>query len=320
MSTLSFGSVIEEKEHSHFDVIYKDHAQRLGRITTNRYKLKTSAEDSKRQAEQELQEIDETFRGQKLTAEERAEVKKMREEAEAKKLERDVYTDLLNGKDVIVDSLGQYTDRFQRRYLSQGDLEFLGIAGSASPNDEQRILALLKSKGIEAKGKGKFSLKQHVKGQKDSPGISITKELEYQITGGSPEEPTFNDHGAVELDLAKLDRRREVYDLSTEKGTSEMVENKDTLTPKEDGGLHQGMVDVRRTREVIVSGKINPEAITDFRSKETVDIKHPEKLVEKKDENNTTANQRMRNQQKTNTEEAIQEIQYRLEWEAKSIK
>jgi hypothetical protein len=208
---------------------------------------------------------------------------KAKEEAKKRAVDRTVYKDLLTDEEVVKDNWEQFIPRQQKRYLNDHDVN-----------------SLENGNGITASG-NTSSLLENVLGDRTGGGrLSVTKETKHQITGGytgkktntnSP-QPTFNNNGAVDVDMAKIPLKNETFDVSTEHGRQQLMNERQGNKKLKGNDMIRGLTDVIRTGEVLVKGEIPDRAISNYQTKEEIDNTLTTKKVEKPNEKGQTLKER----------------------------
>ncbi|MGH1337756.1 MAG: hypothetical protein ACRBFS_16670, partial [Aureispira sp.] len=273
----------------------------VGKIVQERYKPIQKPEDTveelqriEKERKQKEKEGNEVFKEEELKEylkENNKEAHAKTQDAKKRAVDRTVHKDLLTDDEVVQDNWGQYMPRNQKRYLSRKDVE-----GMPSHNPLQH----LQENGIQASGKA-TSLSANVLGDRDGGGrLSVTKQVDHQITGGYTGEetsskhpkPVFNNNGAIDIDMAKIPMDNETFDVSTEHGRQQLMNERSSKKKLKGDGMIRGLTDVMRTEEVLVKEEIPGRAITNYQTKEEVNKNISTKVVERPDKDGNVLKER----------------------------
>ncbi|MGW5444331.1 eCIS core domain-containing protein [Streptomyces asiaticus] len=172
-----------------------------------------------------------------------------------------------DGEEYVLDKENQLIPRFLRRNITPDDLERMNI------KSESYVVSVTEANRISGSGPKKYpSPWAHARGEKPSNWISVSKELDAEITdpngysiGGRegerlatpPGEKQRYGSGIILIDMAQVSRD-DVLDLTTT-----LTHSRHAFVPAIEGTRHVGVLkDVVRTQELLVRKRIPKSAIT----------------------------------------------------------
>lgn len=144
-----------------------------------------------------------------------------------------------SGKNFVIDGYGQCVPRFVYRFVNDKDVSNLQTHGAMLPRSETAGNSIL----------------EHVGGQKLTRYTSTTRS-KHGIQ--NPHGDTFDSGCKVKIDLSYISKDQ-IYDLSTPLGEQKLRISMGSGEPM--GINKQALEDVKRTKEVLIEGRIPKEAI-----------------------------------------------------------
>lgn len=155
-----------------------------------------------------------------------------------------------SGKEFVIDGYGQSVSRYVYRFVNSSDVTSIKTHKALIPRSETAGNSIL----------------EHVGGQKKTRYISTTRS---KRGIQNPHGDTFDSGQKVKIDLSYISRDR-IYDLSTPLGEQKLRLSMGSGEPT--GINKQALEDVKRTKEVLVEGRIPIDAIVATRGFELPDI------------------------------------------------